>query len=165
MNDVTLTRYQVAIFPNGPHERICPVFSETFLLALVLLRQFVSYAFDSRCIWPPTEVVTRAAPNRGIQPMTPSIHPTGNAEVQRTSGFAICTSNASRSTDFVDRRTQSSNPQGAERRQFGSKYPELSQEGRELALAIDDYKFQNHRRYITCDELMSIFSSLGYRRS
>lgn len=51
---------------------------------------------------------------------------------------------------------------GMERRQFGSSHVGLSSEGRELASAIDAYKLQHHRRYITCDEMLVVLNSLGY---
>ncbi|QDV65514.1 hypothetical protein [Crateriforma conspicua] len=66
---------------------------------------------------------------------------------------------------FIDRRQGSGGRGGHnERRQFGSSHAELSQEGRELALAIDQYKLQNHRRYITCDEMLKVLHQLGYQR-
>jgi hypothetical protein len=66
---------------------------------------------------------------------------------------------------FVDRRHSGEEGAGhQERRQFGSSHRDLSKEGRELALAIDRYKLEYHRRYLTCDELLSVISSLGYRR-
>jgi hypothetical protein len=71
---------------------------------------------------------------------------------------------------FVERRSsrQADTPQrsgGAERRQFGSSHVGLSEEGRELALAIDRYKLERHRKYITCDEMLYVLRELGYRRS
>ncbi len=70
------------------------------------------------------------------------------------------------SNNFVDRRQtpveRSSNP--GERRQFGSAHLGLSDEGRELALAIDQYKVQNHRRYLTCDEMLTVLADLGYEK-
>lgn len=70
------------------------------------------------------------------------------------------------SNDFVDRRKlpagRSSNP--GERRQFGSAHLGLSEQGRELALAIDQYKLQNHRRYLTCDEMLQVLTELGYKK-
>jgi len=66
---------------------------------------------------------------------------------------------------FVDRRKGGSPVRGRpERRQFGSSHSGLSEEGRELALAIDRYKVENHRRYLTCDEMLHVLSSLGYSR-
>ena len=65
---------------------------------------------------------------------------------------------------FVDRRSPGDYTVGPERRQFGSSHVGLSEDGRELALAIDEYIFQHHRRYITCDEMLSILSKLGYQK-
>jgi hypothetical protein len=66
---------------------------------------------------------------------------------------------------FMDRRkTQSANLDRPERRQFGSSHAELSDAGRELAVAIDQYKIQHHRRYLTCDEILRVLSQLGYSR-
>ena len=53
---------------------------------------------------------------------------------------------------------------GAERRQFASSHDELSPEGRELAEAIDNYKLEHRRRYITHDETLEVVRSLGYHR-
>lgn len=68
------------------------------------------------------------------------------------------------SSQFVDRRQQGGAGGGGERRQFGSSHEGLSEAGRELALAIDQYKLQHHRRYITCDEMLLVISSLGYQK-
>ena len=70
------------------------------------------------------------------------------------------------STDsqFVDRRQNRGDSRGSERRQFGSSHAELSEPGRELALAIDRYKIENHRRYITCDEMLRVITELGYSK-
>lgn len=65
---------------------------------------------------------------------------------------------------FVDRRSPGNYAVGTERRQFGSSHADLSDAGRELALAIDAYKVQNHRRYITCDEMLSVLTKLGYQK-
>ena len=71
---------------------------------------------------------------------------------------------------YPDRRKRASgdspsNPPGVERRQFGNSYNNLSSEGRELAEAIDRYKIQYRRRYVTTDELLSVLKGLGYSRS
>ena len=66
---------------------------------------------------------------------------------------------------FVDRRQQSGSGERGERRQFGNSYNNLSQEGRQLAEAIDSYKVEHHRRYITTDELIGVLTRLGYRLS
>ena len=66
---------------------------------------------------------------------------------------------------FVDRRrSQSPDPTRPERRPFGSSHAGLSDAGRELALAIDRYKIENHRRYLTCDEILQVLQKLGYSR-
>lgn len=66
---------------------------------------------------------------------------------------------------FVDRR-ESIKSKGApgERRQFGSAHLGLTEDGRELATAIDRYKLEHHRRYITCDEMLAVLRTLGYDR-
>ena len=66
---------------------------------------------------------------------------------------------------FVDRREIGGSTGASERRQFGSSHSGLSDQGRELAVAIDKYKLEHHRRYITCDEMLSVITSLGYGRS
>ena len=66
------------------------------------------------------------------------------------------------SDDFVDRRRERGSQESSERRQFGSSHEGLSDAGRELALAIDQYKLQHHRRYITCDEMLLVITRLGY---
>jgi hypothetical protein len=72
------------------------------------------------------------------------------------------------STPFVDRRQarpdSDNGNNGLERRQFGDSYKGLSEAGRELAEAIDSYKVQNRRRYVTTDELLSVIYSLGYSK-
>lgn len=70
------------------------------------------------------------------------------------------------SKEFVDlRSTATSSQQQAERRQFGSSHNGLSPTGRELAVAIDEYKMQHHRRYLTCDEMLAVMTKLGYRKA
>ncbi len=66
--------------------------------------------------------------------------------------------------DFVDRRQSGGNERGMERRQFGNSYRDLSKPARELAEAIDAYKLQHRRRYITTDEMLEVIQSLGYRQ-
>jgi hypothetical protein len=65
---------------------------------------------------------------------------------------------------FVERRQARSGSYAGERRQFGNSYNELTPEGRQLAIAIDEYKLNNRRRYITPDEMLQIVKSLGYSR-
>lgn len=69
------------------------------------------------------------------------------------------------SGSFVDRRSSGALQQSNERRQFGSSHAGLSEAGRELAVAIDQYKVENHRRYITCDEMLGVLARLGYSRT
>lgn len=69
---------------------------------------------------------------------------------------------------FVERRGSQggrARPGMGERRQFGSSHQGLSEEGRELAQAIDRYKLDHHRRYITCDEMLTVIQQLGYTRA
>jgi hypothetical protein len=67
---------------------------------------------------------------------------------------------------FVDRRGV--NPSGMgplfERRQFANTYDELSPDAAELARAIDGYKVQHRRRFITFEEMLAVIKSLGYKR-
>ena len=51
-----------------------------------------------------------------------------------------------------------------ERRQFANSYDELSPEAAELARAIDGYKVQHRRRFITFEEMLGVIKSLGYNR-
>jgi len=67
---------------------------------------------------------------------------------------------------FVDRRsgTSSDDQPARERRQFTNSHEELTPEAAELACAIDGYKMQHRRRFITFEEMLSVIKSLGYRR-
>jgi hypothetical protein len=67
---------------------------------------------------------------------------------------------------FVDRRApvQAANQPLFERRQFANSYEELSPEAAELAQAIDGYKVQHRRRFVTFEEMLSVIKSLGYKR-
>ena len=67
---------------------------------------------------------------------------------------------------FVDRRSGSPDSQenDRERRQFGSNYDDLSPAGRELGLAIDEYKVRHRRRFVTYDEMVGVVKSLGYKQ-
>lgn len=65
---------------------------------------------------------------------------------------------------FVDRRERSEDPAGVERRQFASSHHGLSPEARELAMAIDSYKLEHRRRYVTFEEMLQVISQLGYRK-
>ena len=53
---------------------------------------------------------------------------------------------------------------GAERRQFASNHETLSPAGRELALAIDQYKLEHHRKFVNHDEMLQVILALGYRK-
>ena len=69
---------------------------------------------------------------------------------------------------FVQRRGMNPDgggpPAGAERRQFSNCYDGLSPEAQQLAEAIDRYKQQNRRRFITYEEMLAVIKSLGYQK-
>ena len=67
---------------------------------------------------------------------------------------------------FFDRRSQDPHAarSGHERRQFANSHDELSPNARELATAIDGYKLMHRRRFITCEELLTVVKSPGYHR-
>jgi len=67
---------------------------------------------------------------------------------------------------FVDRRSPAHMNEQLpfERRQFANSYEELSPEAAELARAIDGYKVQHRRRFITFEEMLAVIKSLGYSR-
>jgi hypothetical protein len=65
---------------------------------------------------------------------------------------------------FTERRASSVDGRRSERRQFGSSHNDLSPDARELAVAIDRYKIDSRRRYITCEEMLAVVKQLGYRR-
>jgi len=67
-------------------------------------------------------------------------------------------------SSFVDRRAAATDAGLAERRQFASTHSELSPDARELAVAIDRYKLEFRRRYITCEEMLAVVKKLGYHR-
>ena len=70
------------------------------------------------------------------------------------------------SESFVERRSGMSpdHQPPRERRQFANSYDELSPEACELASAIDGYKLQHRRRFITFEEMLAVIKSLGYQR-
>ncbi len=71
----------------------------------------------------------------------------------------------SKAVPFVERRRNDGPaPGGVERRQFAGSREHLSPEARELAEAIDAYKLQHGRRYITIEEVLEVIKSLGYHR-
>ena len=67
---------------------------------------------------------------------------------------------------FIDRRSYDSpgSPPGVERRQFTNCHDGLSPDARELAEAIDEYKLRHRRRFITYEEMLTVFQSLGYTK-
>ncbi len=69
---------------------------------------------------------------------------------------------------FVQRRGMDAKAGGAapgeERRQFSNCYDGLSAEAQQLAEAIDQYKHQNRRRFITYEEMLAVIKSLGYSK-
>jgi hypothetical protein len=67
---------------------------------------------------------------------------------------------------FVERRSpaQPVHQPPFERRQFANSYEELSPDAAELAQAIDGYKVQHRRRFITFEEMLAVIKSLGYSR-
>lgn len=69
-----------------------------------------------------------------------------------------------KSAGFVDRRSNSGDAPGGERRQFSASYDELSSDAKELGEAIDQYKLLNRRRYVNYEELLSIMKSIGYSK-
>lgn len=71
-----------------------------------------------------------------------------------------------KAADFEDRR-QAPSPirsEGVERRQFSNSYAAMRPEVSELAEAIDRYKLQHRRRFITFEELFDVMASLGYHK-
>ncbi|TWU26523.1 hypothetical protein Pla52o_03760 [Novipirellula galeiformis] len=78
--------------------------------------------------------------------------------------FSVSSQPSSASEPVVDRRTSNAGATGGERRQFGSAHNELTDNGRQLAIAIDQYKLEHHRRYITCDEMLTVIEKLGYSK-
>lgn len=68
---------------------------------------------------------------------------------------------------FRDRRAadETAVPPGVERRQFSNSHDDLSPNAQELAIAIDDYKVRHRRRFVTCEEILSVLYSLGYSKT
>ena len=68
-------------------------------------------------------------------------------------------------SEFVDRRQNPAPGSGGlERRQFGNTHYGLSPAARELAEAIDNYKLQHRRRYVTFEEMLQVITDLGYAK-
>lgn len=89
-----------------------------------------------------------------------------NAASSTSSGFVMRNAGqkAEPESPATDRRKSPGRPAGGERRQFGSSHSGLSPAAAELANAIDQYKLQHRRRYITCEEMLVVITQLGYRR-
>ena len=68
---------------------------------------------------------------------------------------------------FVDRRdpNRQRKSTGLERRQFSVGHNNLSPDAAELGRAVDQYKLENHRRFVTYEELLSVIKTLGYKKS
>ena len=83
-----------------------------------------------------------------------------------TNSIAATPPTALNSPEFVDRRTnnESGAPVG-ERRQFTNSHSELTPGARELAQAIDTYKLQHRRRFITYEEIFNVICDLGYEKN
>ncbi len=72
----------------------------------------------------------------------------------------------SRTAEFADRRNalvRRDSP-GLERRQFSDNHDSLSDDAAELGRAVDQYKLENRRRYVSYEELLAIVQSLGYSK-
>jgi hypothetical protein len=68
------------------------------------------------------------------------------------------------SSGFVDRRQSDNGSGGRERRQFRDGQRSARPEVAELADAVDTYKFENRRRFITFEELFDLMQGLGYHK-
>ena len=72
---------------------------------------------------------------------------------------------SAQSSDFIDRRQASGNrTDGPERRQFQDARRSGCAGAVELAEAVDQYKLQHRRRFITYEELYNVVVSLGYHK-
>lgn len=68
-------------------------------------------------------------------------------------------------TSFEDRRQGTFGEMPiVERRQFANSHDGLSEDARELANAIDEYKVRHRRRFITFEEMLSVIQTLGYHK-
>lgn len=66
---------------------------------------------------------------------------------------------------FVDRRQPDRGTKGGrERRQFRDGTRSDRPEVAEMADAVDNYKLQNRRRFITFEELFDVIAGLGYHK-
>jgi len=62
-------------------------------------------------------------------------------------------------------RSEESKYSGPERRQFRDSHSDSRPEVNELAQAVDQYKMNHRRRFITYEELYNVISELGYTKS
>jgi hypothetical protein len=90
----------------------------------------------------------------------------GGERLSRLGAASVPSSFSRDAKNFVDRRGSPAATalDYAERRQFANSYAELSPEARELASAIDHYKFRHRRRYIDYEEMLAVIKALGYLR-
>lgn len=67
---------------------------------------------------------------------------------------------------FLDRRMnpEGTRPEGPERRQFQNSHASERPDVAELAQAVDCYKLQHRRRFITYAELFQVIADLGYHK-
>ena len=65
---------------------------------------------------------------------------------------------------FVNRRQSDNGTGGRERRQFRDANRSERPEVAELADAVDSYKMENRRRFITFEELFDVMQGLGYHK-
>lgn len=84
-----------------------------------------------------------------------------------TSDFSESLSSTNQPFGFQDRRDpdRQRKSNGLERRQFSDGHSSLSDEAAELGRAVDKYKLENHRRFVTYEELLSVMKSLGYAKN
>ncbi len=67
---------------------------------------------------------------------------------------------------FQDRRDPNRQRKntGLERRQFSDGHNNLSPDAAEIGRAVDQYKLENHRRFVTYEELLCVINQLGYEK-
>jgi len=83
-----------------------------------------------------------------------------------TSDFSE-SSPTSNEPSFTDRRNpdRQRKSNGLERRQFSDGHNNLSPDAAEIGQAVDQYKLENHRRFVTYEELLNVIKSLGYEKT
>lgn len=84
-----------------------------------------------------------------------------------TQDFPESHSATNQPTEFLDRRNpeRQRKSNGLERRQFSDGHANLSPEAAEVGRAVDKYKLENHRRFVTYEELLTVMKSLGYSKN